>query len=169
MSHSILTTPRLELRELDHGDDAFILELLNDPLWIRFIGNKNIDTLEAARGYIDRTINMYRTRGFGLWAVVRRADGERLGLCGLIKRDTLPDVDLGFALLTRYQAQGYGYEAARETMRYARERLNLGRVVAITSPDNAASSGLLEKLGFGYERTMQFTPGDDVKLYAAAY
>lgn len=162
----ILATPRLTLRQLCDADATFILELLNDPGWLRFIGNKSVDTLEAAVMYIGKAHKMYREKGFGLWVVERRDDGAALGLCGLIKRDTLRDVDLGFGLLTRYQGQGYGNEAGAAVLEHGRRALGLQRIVAITSPDNVASSGLLEKLGFAFERTLELIPGDPVKLYA---
>ncbi|HUR34533.1 MAG TPA: GNAT family N-acetyltransferase [Vicinamibacterales bacterium] len=167
MTTIVLQTPRLALRHLHDGDAGFILELLNDPGWLRFIGNKSVHDHEGAINYIAKAQRMYREKGFGLWVVERRADGEKLGLCGLIKRDTLHDVDLGFGLLTRYHGQGYGNEAGAGVLEYGRKVVGLARIVAITSPDNVASSSLLEKLGFVFERVMQLVPGDDVKLYSA--
>jgi RimJ/RimL family protein N-acetyltransferase len=167
MASIILRTERLALRHLCDADAAFILELLHDPGWLRFIGNKSVHSLDGAVEYIAKAQRMYREKGFGLWLVQRKEDGEALGLCGLIKRDTLHDVDLGFGLLTRHHGKGFGGEAAAAVLDYARGTLGLKRIVAITSPDNAASCGLLEKLGFSFERLIQWAPGDDVKLYAA--
>jgi ribosomal-protein-alanine N-acetyltransferase len=166
MSSIVLQTPRLTLRLLCDADAPFILELLNDPAWLRFIGNKAVHDLDGAVVYIGKAQRMYREKGFGLWAVERREDGVPLGLCGLIKRDTLRDVDLGFGFLTRYQGQGYGGEAAAAVLEHGRGAIGLKRIVAITSPDNAASAGLLEKLGFAFERTIEWAPGDEVRLYA---
>ena len=168
MATLVLQTPQLSLRHLEDGDAAFILELLNDPGWLRFIGNKSVHSHEGAINYIAKAQRMYREKGFGLWVVERRSDAARLGLCGLIKRDTLHDVDLGFGLLTRYHAQGYGAEAGAAVLEYGRKVVGLERIVAITSPDNVASSSLLEKLGFAFERVMELVPGDAVKLYSVA-
>lgn len=167
MATLVLQTPRLALRHLDDGDADFILELLHDPGWLRFIGNKSVHDHEGALNYIAKAQRMYREKGFGLWVVERRADAARLGLCGLIKRDTLHDVDLGFGLLSRYHGQGYGGEAGAAVLDYGRTVVGLQRIVAITSPDNVASCSLLEKLGFAFERVMELVPGDDVKLYSA--
>ena len=166
MTPVVLRTRRLTLRHLDDGDAPFIFELCNDPGWLRFIGNKLVHSHEGAITYIGKAQRMYREKGFGLWVVERREDGEALGLCGLIKRDTLHDVDLGFGFLTRHHGKGYGWESAAAVLEHGQRVIGLRRIVAITSPDNVASSGLLEKLGFALERTMELVPGDEVKLYA---
>jgi len=158
----ILETDRLILRQLQGGDAAFILRLVNEPSWLRYIGDKGVRTLEDAGEYI-RTgpVDMYRRLGFGLWLIEQKPQGEPMGICGLLKRDTLDDVDIGFALLPEYWKQGYAHEAASATMDYARQQLALARVVAITSKDNAASQTLLEKLGFYLQQTVQLTPDDE--------
>ena len=166
MPAPILQTPRLVLRELVADDAPFILALLHDPAWLRYIGNRNVADLEGARAYIERTRAMYARHGYGLWLVERREDGEALGLCGLIKRDKLEDVDVGFGFFERHHGQGYAYESAQAVMQAARSRFGLGRVVAITTADNVASSSLLEKLGLRFERTLAWEPGGDMMLYA---
>ena len=164
----ILETQRLVLRQVSVDDAAFIVELLNDPLWLRFIGDKGVRTPDDARDYILRgPVDMYQRLGFGLYLAELRTDGVPIGLCGLIKRDALDDVDVGYALLPRYREQGYAYEAASAVLAYGRDVLGLKRIVAITSPDNDASSGLLARLGFRFQRSLEF--GDDkhdVRLYA---
>jgi RimJ/RimL family protein N-acetyltransferase len=158
----ILETERLTMHRLDAGDAAFILRLVNEPSWLRYIGDKGVRTLEDARQYIhDGPGAMYRRYGFGLWLVKRKSDGEPIGLCGLLQRDTLDDVDLGLALLPEFWRQGFAAEAAKATIEYARRQLGLGRLAAIMSLDNTASRGLVEKLGFGFERVMRLTPDDD--------
>ena len=112
-------------------------------------------------------MRMYAERGFGLWLVERKDDGAPLGICGLVKREQLEDVDLGFAFLPRYWLQGYARESAQGVLDYARGALGLQHVVAITSPDNHASSKLLEKLGFAYEAMLDFGRAAPVKLYAS--
>ena len=164
----IVETERLRLRELHAGDAAFILELLNQPSWLRYIGNKTVHDLEGARGYIERTQKSYAANGFGLWMVETRDDGTPLGLCGLLKRDTLEDVDIGFALREGHQRHGYGMESSRAVLALARSRFGLKRVVAIVSQGNAPSAALLEKLGFRFERLIPWAAtGEELQLFAA--
>ena len=164
----IATTARLTLREIDAGDAPFILTLVNDAAWLRFIGDKNVRTDDDARRYIEAgPAAMYAQRGFGLWLAERSEDGMPIGMCGLIKRDALPDIDLGFAFLPAYRGNGYAFEAAQAAIDFAWERLGLARIVAITAPDNGDSVRLLERLGFRFERMLQLA-GDApaVRLYA---
>jgi len=169
-SGAIAETGRLRLRRFDGSDAAFALELVNEPSWIRFIGKRDVGNLDDARRYLEKgPIAMYARHGFGLWCVALRSTGAAIGMCGLIKRDTLPDVDLGFAFLPRYWGNGYALEAAEATMAYARGALGMTRVVAILSQDNERSARLLVKLGFLPEGTIRM-PGDDeeLALYASA-
>jgi RimJ/RimL family protein N-acetyltransferase len=165
---SVVETRRLALRELHAGDAAFILDLVNDPGWLRFIGDKGVRTLADARRYIaDGPAAMYARFGFGLWLVASKEDGASVGMCGLVKRDGLDDVDLGFAFLAAHRRKGYAFESASAVAAYARTALGLARIVAITSDDNVASARLLEKLGFRFERMARLRSGDDeVRLYA---
>jgi RimJ/RimL family protein N-acetyltransferase len=163
---TVCETPRLRLRHVTEGDAPFILELLNDPGWLRFIGDRGVRSLEDARRYIEQgPRKMYADHGFGLFLVERKDDGTPLGLCGLIRRDTLPDVDIGFALAERFRGQNYAYEAAAATLRHAREVLKLGRIVAIAMPENTASTRLLERLGLRFERTITFGPAAETLNY----
>jgi RimJ/RimL family protein N-acetyltransferase len=144
----VVETPRLVLRLMTPDDAPLMLELLNDPTYRRFIGDRRVRTVEDARGYIaDGPVAMYARHGFGLWLVVRRDDRVPLGICGLLKRDELADVDVGFALLPAYWRRGYAYEAASAALRHGYDVLGLRRIVAITHPENVASQRLLEKLG----------------------
>jgi RimJ/RimL family protein N-acetyltransferase len=153
---TVLQTGRMALRKLTTDDAPFIRELVNEPSWIRFIGDRNVRSDDDARAYLVRgPIAMYERHGFGLWLCESRETGEPLGMCGLIKRDTLEDVDLGFAFLPRYWGQGYAHESAAAVLAYGREVLELDRIVAITSPDNEASIRLLEKLGFTLEKSFE--------------
>jgi len=158
-----METDRLILRWLSAGDAAFILELVNDADWLRYIGDKGVRNLDDARGYIDKgPIDMYRRLGFGLYRVELKTDGTPIGICGLIKRETLDDVDIGFAFLPQFRSQGYGSEAARETLEHGRDVFGLKRVVAITSADNEASGRLLEKIGLRFES--MYAPGNEAPL-----
>ena len=160
-------TDRLRLRRLVLDDAPFILRLVNEPSWLRFIGDRGVHNLDGARQYITGgPQRLYAAYGFGLFLVESRAEGQPLGLCGLIKRDTLPDVDIGFAFLPDYWGQGYAREAAAATLRYARERHGLARVVAITSLDNTASGRVLETVGMRFEGTLRLEAGsDEVRHY----
>ncbi|HEX5689645.1 MAG TPA: GNAT family N-acetyltransferase [Roseiflexaceae bacterium] len=164
----VLETHRLILRWFTLDDAEFIYELLNQPAWKRFIGDRGIDSLDAARAYIETALlAAYRRYGFGLYAIERKQDGALAGMCGLLKRDTLDDVDLGFALLSRYEGHGLAHEAAAATLAYSRDTLGLARIVAITSLDNDRSMQLLERLGMRYEGQIRFSEtSEQLRLYA---
>lgn len=167
----VIETDRLILRWLSTDDAAFILELLNDPSWLRFIGDKGVRTLEDARNYIlTGPMDMYSRLGFGLYLTERKDEKIPIGICGLIKRDSLENVDIGFAFLTKFQSKGYGYEAASATMAYGFEQLGLKRIVAITSKDNHYSANLLQKIGMNYERNVILPPDtEELKLFASDF
>ncbi len=149
----VLETERLVLRRLTTDDAPFILELLNDPAFLRYIGDKGVRTQADACRYIETgPMASYERHGFGLYRVELKDGGEPIGMCGLLRRDYLPDVDIGFALLARHRAQGYAFEAASAVLVHARDTLGLKRVLAITSPANVTSISLLEDLGFRFER-----------------
>jgi RimJ/RimL family protein N-acetyltransferase len=165
----VLETERLILRRLTVEDGEFMLELLNDPSWLRFIGDKGIRTLDAARDYISQSlVTMYERLGFGLYLTELKGEGVPIGICGLIKRDSLEDVDIGFAFLPKFRGKGYAYESALAVMAYGEKTFGLNRLVAITSPDNYGSACLLEKLGFNFERMVKLSDDTaEVKLFAA--
>ncbi|BCD24357.1 ribosomal-protein-alanine acetyltransferase [Bacillus cereus] len=161
----VLETERLILRWLDIKDAPFILELVNDPAWIQFIGNKGVRTLEDATNYIvNGPIDMYNKLGFGLYLVERKEDLTPLGMCGLIKRDSLEDVDIGFAFLEEFRSKGYGYESASAVIEYGVQKLGLKRIVAITTIDNLQSGKILEKVGLKFEEIIS-NSGEDLKLF----
>ena len=165
-----LVTTRLTLRPLVPDDAAFVLELLNTPGWLRFIGDRNLRSEADARRYIvEGPWTLRAAEGFGMWRVALRAGDVPVGLCGLLKRDTLPHADLGFALLPAHYGQGYAAEASRALMGHGRSALGLPRLLAITSPDNESSGRLLEKLGFKLEGTTRLSHStEELKLYAVA-
>lgn len=166
---NVVETQRLLLRCLTTGDAAFILQLLNEPSWLRYIGDKGVTTLQSAESYIDNgPVEMYARLGFGLYLVELKESGEPIGICGLIKRETLDDVDLGFSFLSRFWRKGYAFEAASAVMSYGNRVLGLSRIVAIVSQDNHPSAKLLEKLGFHVERLVRLqADGEELRLYAA--
>jgi RimJ/RimL family protein N-acetyltransferase len=159
-----LETARLRLRRLTADDAPFILELLNEPSWIRFIGDRGVRTLDDARRYIaEGPAAMYERHGVGLLLVESKGDGDRLGMCGLLRRDALPDLDIGFAFLPRHWGRGYAFESAAAVLEHARRDLGVARILAITSLDNDSSIRLLEKLGLVFQRVLRM-PGDDEEL-----
>jgi RimJ/RimL family protein N-acetyltransferase len=165
-SAAVLETERLVLRRLGEDDAAFMLDLLNQPSFIRNIGDRGVRSLDAAAGYIrDRMVASYERHGFGLYGVVVKASGELAGICGLVKREGLADVDVGFAFLPQYWSKGYAVEAARATRSHA-AALGLTRLVAITSPSNVRSIRVLEKVGFTFDKELQLPPGGEtLKLF----
>jgi RimJ/RimL family protein N-acetyltransferase len=163
----VLQTDRLMLRHLNVNDDLeFILRLLNEPSFLRYIGDKNVRTIDDAREYLlAGPIDSYEKNGFGLYLVQLKGSNEKLGMCGLLKRDSLPGVDIGFALLPEFWQNGYALEAASGVMTYANESLGISRIVAITDPTNDASARLLGKLGLTFERLIDLGDGKPVKLF----
>ena len=146
----ILETERLRLRWFrpTDADADFLRALLNDPGWLANIGERNVRTRRQAKTWIaTRHTAIYGRLGFGFWAVERKSDGALMGMCGLIKRDTLMEVDVGYALMPEFRGQGYAREAAAACVRYAQEVLGLPEVWGITGPDNAPSAGVLQQIG----------------------
>ena len=161
----ILETERTMLREITEDDAAFVLDLLNQPSFIRFIGDRNVRDLEQAREYIEsRFTENYKRFGYAMWAVVLKETNQTIGVCGFVRRDTLPDADIGFAFLPQFERKGYAFECASAVLRYGREKLNLRRVLAITSKDNEASGRLLGKLAFKFERLIKMSHDDNEEL-----
>ncbi len=168
MEGFVLETDRLILRELRETDAPFILGLLNEPSFLAFIGDKGVRDLDGARTYI-RTgpLASYAAHGFGLYLTVRREDDEPIGICGILKRDTLDHPDIGFAFRPAFWRQGYCSEAARATLAFGRRDLGLRRIVAVTSVDNVGSRKVLEKIGMRLDGSIRL--GDDeepVHLFA---
>ena len=165
---SILQTKRLVLRHLAMADAEFILELLNQDSFLRYIGDKGVRNLELAREYIaNGPIESYRRHGFGLYLTALREGGAPIGICGLVKREALADVDIGFALLARHEKRGYATEAAAAVLEYGRRDCGLRRIVAIAAPENRASIAVIEKIGLQFERMVRLDgDGKDLKLFA---
>ena len=164
----IIETERLFLREINGEDAGFILELVNEPGWLKNIGDRGIRTLEAARECISNVyVAGYEKFGFGLYLVGLKESNQPVGVCGLIKRDALEHVDIGFAFLERFQGKGYAVESALAVMKYAEVKIGLKRVVAITVPDNTGSIKVLEKIGLKFEKMIRL-PGseEELKLFA---
>ena len=157
-----LHTPRLTLRELKSTDAAFVLELLNEPSFKKFIGDKRVRNIADAEHYIaNGPVASYARHDFGLQLVhLHDAGATPIGICGLLQRDTLAHPDIGFAYLPVFWGRGYGFEAATAVVNDARERLHLQHLLGLTSPENVASIRLLEKLGLRFERVIHLTDSD---------
>jgi len=152
-SMTVLETERLFLRRLTMDDAQFILTLVNEPSFLRYIGDKKVRNLEDARQYmLNGPVASYERNGFGLYLLELRDSRTPIGMCGLVKREELPDPDIGFALLPDFWNKGFAFEAAAAVLQDARDRLKLHRLLAITSIDNEASIKLLQRLGFRLER-----------------
>lgn len=166
----VLETERLVLRELGLDDARFILELLNDPSFLRYIGDKGVRTLTDARDYISRgPVESYRRHGFGLYLTELKDGSVPIGICGLVKRDALEDPDIGFAFLPRFWAKGYATESASAVLAHARDVLKLERILAIVSPGNQGSIRVLTKLGLRFDRRVRLSEdGQELELFTAA-
>jgi RimJ/RimL family protein N-acetyltransferase len=163
----ILQTSRLILRKLTIEDAAFMVRLLNDPSFIQNIGDKGVRTVDdAARWLHDGHLASYQKHGFGHYRVELKSTGDVIGMCGLIKREALGEIDVGFALLPEYWSCGYASEAAAGVMEYGRRELGIQRIVGFVSPHNAGSIRVLEKLGLKFAGATELAPGDTVHLYA---
>jgi RimJ/RimL family protein N-acetyltransferase len=165
---TVLETERLILRGLTVADAGFILALLNEPSFLRFIGDKKVRTVEDAERYIlNGPAASYERHGFGLNLVELKETHTPIGICGLLKREELPDPDIGFAFLPDFWRQGFAFESAAAVLKDARERLKLERILAITNQDNEASIKLLQKLGLKFERLIKMST-DSVELFLLA-
>jgi RimJ/RimL family protein N-acetyltransferase len=164
----ILETERLILRHLSEDDAEFILELLNDPSFIQGIGDRKIRTLDGAKGYINNgPVASYSRHRFGLWLVELKETGAPIGMCGLIKRDTLDHVDIGYAYLPKFWSKGYAVESALAVKEYARDVTGLKRIIAIVNPDNWGSIRVLEKIGMTFEKMVKLSEDDiELKLFS---
>ena len=162
-----IETERLALHEFTDDDAAFVFRLVNEPSFLRYIGDRGVRTIEDARRYIaDGPVAGYARYGYGLLRVAQKADGTTVGMCGVLKRDALPDPDIGFSFLPEFWSQGYALESARAVMKHAREVLRLGRILAITTKDNEPSMRLLAKLGFRFDRMIQFG-SEELRLFVS--
>jgi RimJ/RimL family protein N-acetyltransferase len=164
-SHTnILETERLIIRHLSSDDAPFILELLNDPSFIQNIGDRNVRTITDAESYITKgPVTSYEKNGFGLDLVILKETGESIGICGLIKRDTLEDVDIGYAFLPKFWRKGYAVESALAVLEYGQQVHGLKRIVAITLEENKGSVRVLERIGLKFEKMVKLA-GDDTEL-----
>ncbi len=164
----ILETERLRLREFTLNDTAFIIELLNSPGWLQFIGDRKVKTHDDAKKYLyNGPMRSYKLNGYGLYLVQNKSNGLSIGMCGILKRDTLDTPDIGFAFLPKYMGNGYAYEIAHATLMHAKNKLKIPRISAITLPANERSIRLLEKMGLKKIDTISFPQeNEELCLYS---
>jgi len=167
----IVQTERTILREANHDDAMFILQLLNEPGWLRFIGDQNVHSLNAARQYIDdRFLARYAKHGFGNYVVCDKPTHTPLGIAGFVKRETLDAPDIGYAMRGNQQRKGYAFEAAHALIKYGRNQLGFTKLYGYCLPDNVASVRMLEKLGLTYLRDQDVNQtGELVRLYSTEW
>ena len=162
----MLQTSRLFLRKPTIDDAAFMLRLVNEPLWLKYIGDRNVHSLDDAKQYLlNGSIKSFNENGFGFSIVELKETGEKIGMSGLVKRDYLDDVDIGFAYFPEFSGFGFALEAARATLDHAHNTLGYNRVLAIATPDNTRSIRLLEKIGLRFEKTIVVND-ENLNLYS---
>lgn len=163
-----IETERLTLREFTSEDAVFLLRLLNSPTWLRFIGDREVRSMEDALVYIqEKFVSVYKKWGFGFYLTQLKEGSVPIGMCGLVKRDYLEDVDVGFAFLPEYTGKGYAFEAAQAVLDFAKERLHLDRIIAVTGKDNNTSIHLLKKLGMHFEKMVHWPENNENLLLFA--
>lgn len=165
---AVTETNRLVISKLKKNDASFFLELVNSPNWLKYIGDRNIKTVKDAKEYLKNgTIKSYKEHGFGFYKLQLKEENlKTIGTCGLVKRDQLDDVDIGFAMLPDYEGKGFGYEASEAVLRLAKEKFNLKKIVAITLPTNQNSIKLLKKLGLSFKKKVKpFEDDEELLLF----
>jgi ribosomal-protein-alanine N-acetyltransferase len=164
---NIIETERLLIREIVEDDAPFINALLNSSGFLKYIGDRGVRSDDDARTFIhERLRKSYEVNGYGLYAVLLKAESKPVGICGFVRRDTLPGPDLGFAFLPEFEGKGFGMESSTRMLEYGREELKFDDLYAITTLDNTGSIKLLEKLGFAFDKTIDMPNGETLKLFS---
>ncbi len=159
-------TQRLIIRAITIEDAAFFLKLINTPLWIQFIGDRNVKTVVEAETYIrEKVLPQLDKLGYTNNIVIRKNDHTKLGSCGIYHREGNDIPDIGFAFLPEFHGQGYAFEAANALMRAAHQYYQLKELSAYTMEENTASRGLLERLGFTSKGYGKIPVSDDELLH----
>ena len=160
----ILQTKNLTFSEFNYHDGLFLVELLNSPNWLKYIGARGVNNELDAIQYIKNVYQKsYQQNGFGFYKVAITATNQPIGLCGIVKRDSLDDIDIGFAFLPAFAGQGFGYEAANATLEYAFNQLNISKIVAMVMPENEVSIALIKKIGMLFTKNIKL-PNEDKEL-----
>ncbi|WP_460220155.1 GNAT family N-acetyltransferase [Psychroserpens sp. MEBiC05023] len=165
----VAETNRLILTKITIDDAPFILELMNSPGWLKYIGDRNVKTIDDAKTYLkNNQLKAYETQDFGYYKVQLKSEGlKAIGSFGLLQRDTLEHIDIGFSLLPSYEGRGYGFEGASALMKLAKDTFQIKTICAITLPENKPSIHLLEKLGLSYQKRIKpFDDDEELLLFA---
>ncbi|WP_299223015.1 GNAT family N-acetyltransferase [uncultured Psychroserpens sp.] len=165
---TIAETSRIRLTKISLNDAPFILKLMTSPKWLKYIGDRNVKTVEEAKTYIENNqLKSYQTHGFGYYKIeLKTNDLKPIGTCGLVKRAQLEHIDVGFSLLPNYEGKGYAFEATNALLKLAKKEFNIENIIAITLPENKSSIQLLEKLGLSYEKTVKpFEDDEELLLF----
>ena len=168
----IAETKRLIIAKMTLDDAPFMLELLNTPNWIKYIGDRNVKTVDEAKTYMTNgVLKSYKESGFGFYKLLLKEENNKIiGTCGLVKREQLENVDIGFAMLPGYEGKGFGMEASLEIMSLAKNLFRLPKIAAIVQPNNPNSIKLLEKLGLSFEKKVKpFDDGAELLLFAKTF
>ncbi|HET6668718.1 MAG TPA: GNAT family N-acetyltransferase [Pyrinomonadaceae bacterium] len=168
---TILNTERLRLREITNDDAEFLLKLLNEPSFIENIGDRKVRTIDDACRYaLNGPIASYMQHGYGLYLVELQETGAPIGICGLVKRESLPDADIGYAFLPEFWGRGYALEATLAVKQYAFQQLKHKRLLAIVNPANASSIKVLDKLGLRFDRMIRMSEAEpEICLYNSEF
>lgn len=163
-----IKTKRLTLRHFTLSDAEFLVKLLNEPSFTQNIGDRGVRTISDAEKYLENgPISSYAKNGFGLLAVTLNETSQTIGICGLIKRPSLEDVDIGYAFLQKYWSKGYALESSQAVINHAKEIVKLKRIGAIVDPSNERSIHVLEKIGMTFEKMVKLSENDaDLKFFA---
>ena len=163
-THKTFETERLQIKPTLEEDAAFILDLLNTPKWMQYIGDRNVHTVEDAKAYIrERMLPQLEKLGYSNYTVTRKSDGEKLGTCGLYNRDGIEGIDIGFAFLPQFEKKGYAFESVQKLLEVAIHDFTIKKISAITTKENSASQKLLTKIGMTFKKKVRI-PNDDKEL-----
>jgi len=165
----LTTTNRLIISKVTLKDAPFFIELMNTPSWLKYIGDRNIKSIEDAKKHLKKGIlKSYKESGYGFYKVTQKSEPEKaIGIVGLVKRKELEHTDIGFGFLPNYEGKGYGYESSVAIMNMAKNKFKLNKVLAITNPDNKSSIHLLEKLGLSFQKRIKpFADNEELLLFA---
>ena len=161
---NVISTDRLLINRITLDDAGFILKLMNDKDWIQNIGDRGIRTIEETEEYIrTRFLKAYDESGFGFYSLILKSDQQIIGIAGLVDREGIDHIDIGYGMLPEFRGKGYAFEATKAIYDYAYEELKLKKIVAIVNPDNTSSIKLLSKLGLEFERMIRF-PDEEIDI-----
>ncbi|MDN3642752.1 GNAT family N-acetyltransferase [Lutimonas halocynthiae] len=161
---NVISTDRLLINRITLDDAGFILKLMNDKDWIKNIGDRGIRTIEETEEYIrTRFLKTYDEVGFGFYSLIRKSDQQIIGIAGLVDREGLDHIDIGYGMLPEFRGKGYAFEATKAVYDYGYKDLKLDKIIAIVNPDNPSSIKLLSKLGLEFEKMIRL-PDEEIDI-----